>query len=130
MADSGEQGSDPVVLSRSVEDRLRRALQVALEETKIVSNTARNEGGPQTIATLKVQGAVFAIVKLQVQSTVNLSCRQREISILVARGLTNKEIAQKLRVCTPTVAAQLQRIFRKLDITTRAALAGMAPLFS
>ncbi|MEU5126786.1 helix-turn-helix transcriptional regulator [Streptomyces mobaraensis] len=52
-----------------------------------------------------------------------LTGQELRIAELAATGLTNKEIAQRLRLSPRTVAAHLYKIFPKLGITTRAALA-------
>ena len=52
-----------------------------------------------------------------------LSPREREVLRLIARGASNKEIAAALFVSEHTVAAHLTRVYRKLDIRSRAALA-------
>ncbi|HET6392825.1 MAG TPA: AAA family ATPase [Blastococcus sp.] len=51
-----------------------------------------------------------------------LTAHEREIALLAATGLTNREIAGRLYVSSRTVSAHLYRIFPKLGITTRAAL--------
>ncbi|MGE5704277.1 MAG: response regulator transcription factor [Clostridia bacterium] len=51
-----------------------------------------------------------------------LSARERQVSLHVAKGLTNAEIAKALFVSTRTVTTHLERIFLKLQVTTRAAL--------
>lgn len=48
-----------------------------------------------------------------------LSVREREIADLVARGLSNPEIAERLVVSRRTVEGHLYRIFAKLDISDR-----------
>lgn len=48
-----------------------------------------------------------------------LSARQREIMDLVARGLTNKEIAQQLGLTDGTVKQHLAAIFPKLGVRNR-----------
>jgi DNA-binding CsgD family transcriptional regulator len=52
----------------------------------------------------------------------SLTLRERQIAMLDAAGLTNKEIGQQLFLSHRTVAAHLYQIFPKLGITTRAAL--------
>ncbi|WP_223769370.1 helix-turn-helix transcriptional regulator [Streptomyces huiliensis] len=52
-----------------------------------------------------------------------LTGQELRIAELAATGLTNKEIGQRLRLSPRTVAAHLYKIFPKLGITTRAALA-------
>jgi DNA-binding NarL/FixJ family response regulator len=51
-----------------------------------------------------------------------LTPQEREIALLAATGLTNKEIGKRLFLSPRTVGAHLYRIFPKLGITSRAAL--------
>jgi DNA-binding NarL/FixJ family response regulator len=52
----------------------------------------------------------------------SLTPQERQIALLAAAGLTNKEIGQRLSMSHRTVGAHLYQIFPKLGITTRAAL--------
>ncbi|MFF5635846.1 ATP-binding protein [Streptomyces sp. NPDC012825] len=52
-----------------------------------------------------------------------LTGQERRIAQLVAKGLTNKEIGQALRLSPRTVAAHLYKIFPKLGVASRAAIA-------
>jgi DNA-binding CsgD family transcriptional regulator len=52
-----------------------------------------------------------------------LSAREREIADLAAQGLSNREIGERLYLSHRSVGAALYRIFPKLGITSRAALA-------
>ena len=55
-------------------------------------------------------------------TTALLTEREREIAELAAGGKRTKEIAEQLFVSTRTVETHLGRIYRKLDIPSRAAL--------
>ena len=55
-----------------------------------------------------------------------LTARERQIVRVMAEGLTNKEVAQRLRVAEGTVKVHLHRIYRKLGIANRTALAILA----
>src|SRR5215216_653726 len=54
----------------------------------------------------------------------SLTARQRDIVMLAADGLSNKEIARRLGVSEGTVKAHLHSIYRQLGIRNRTALAG------
>ena len=50
-----------------------------------------------------------------------LTEREREVFDLMAKGMTNKEIAETLVITTNTVKRHLKAIFEKLEVHTRAA---------
>jgi two-component system nitrate/nitrite response regulator NarL len=52
-----------------------------------------------------------------------LTTRERQIVRVMAEGLTNKEIAQRLSVAQGTVKIHLHHIYRKLGIANRTTLA-------
>ncbi|MGW2850345.1 response regulator transcription factor [Streptomyces sp. NPDC001274] len=52
-----------------------------------------------------------------------LTVREREVAGIVGTGKKTREIAQELSVSPRTVDAHLTRIYRKLNISSRAALA-------
>lgn len=56
----------------------------------------------------------------------HLTRREREVLELVARGLSNKEIARALVITTNTVKRHVKSIFEKLGVHTRAAAAAKA----
>jgi DNA-binding NarL/FixJ family response regulator len=49
-----------------------------------------------------------------------LSAREREVLVLVARGRSNRVIAEELFVSEATVKTHLQHVFDKLDVNDRA----------
>ena len=55
-----------------------------------------------------------------------LSRRAAEVAGLVARGMTNRQIADELVIHERTVANHLQRIFGRLGLTGRVQLAAWA----
>jgi DNA-binding NarL/FixJ family response regulator len=52
-----------------------------------------------------------------------LTDRERQVAGLVATGITNREIAARLVLSEKTIERHLSRIFAKLEIPSRAALA-------
>lgn len=55
-----------------------------------------------------------------------LTDRERQVLALVARGMTNKQIAGSLTISSNTVKRHLRSIFHKLGVSTRAAAAAIA----
>ena len=49
----------------------------------------------------------------------NLSKREREVAVLAAQGMQNKEISKRLNISVNTVRAHLRIIFEKMDINRR-----------
>lgn len=55
----------------------------------------------------------------------NLTARQREVLELLAAGLTNTEIAERLGISRDTVKEHVRAIFRRLGVRHRVAAAGL-----
>ena len=61
-------------------------------------------------------------VRSSERAWASLTPQQRQIALLAASGLTNKQIAEQLFLSHRTVAGHLHRLFPNLGISTRAAL--------
>ncbi len=55
-----------------------------------------------------------------------LSARELEILLLVARGLSNREIGEKLHLAEATVRRHLANTYSKMDVSSRAEATRMA----
>ena len=64
--------------------------------------------------------------------SVGLTPREREVAALVARGLTNLQVAEELTISERTVEGHVERILGKLEFRSRgqiaAWLAGIEPV--
>jgi len=54
------------------------------------------------------------------------TCREREVALLVARGLTNRQVAEELSISERTAANHVAKILKKLGFSSRAQLAAWA----
>jgi DNA-binding CsgD family transcriptional regulator len=82
-------------------------------------------------ASIQVKQTAIKINTLNTVNIINISRltpRELEIAELVAQGLTNAEIGEKLWISEHTVKQALKRIFRKLEVSSRASM--VTQLFS
>jgi pSer/pThr/pTyr-binding forkhead associated (FHA) protein len=61
----------------------------------------------------------------ELEPRLGLSAREWEVAVEVSRGVTNAEIAKTLGISRRTVATHLERIYQRLGIHSRAALASL-----
>ena len=71
----------------------------------------------------KMRQVMLGSVKSENRLTPHLSSREQQIAALVSEGRQNKEIAYLLRLSEYTVENHLRRIFKKLGVHNRAAMA-------
>lgn len=60
------------------------------------------------------------------EDKLNLTNREREVLLLVCKGLSNEEIAKRLIVTTHTVKKHLANVYLKLGVIRRAQAIAMA----
>jgi DNA-binding NarL/FixJ family response regulator len=70
-----------------------------------------------------VELALLKKKKGNVAQAVRMTKREREIIVLIADGLSNKEIAQRLNIATHTVKSHVHNVMEKLALHTRLQLA-------
>jgi predicted ATPase/DNA-binding SARP family transcriptional activator/DNA-binding CsgD family transcriptional regulator/Tfp pilus assembly protein PilF len=64
------------------------------------------------------------------KSTGNLTHREREVALLVTRGLTNRQISTELSISERTAANHVAKILRKLGLRSRAQIAAHTGAFT
>lgn len=108
----------PIIVLSGLSDP--ESIEQAYEETRIFAYLEKQNFDRriflQTVADTQKANAVPSDLDV-------LTDREREVLELVARGKTNKEIADKLVITTNTVKRHLKAIFAKLNIHTRSAAA-------
>jgi HD-GYP domain-containing protein (c-di-GMP phosphodiesterase class II) len=72
-------------------------------------------------AVAAVLGAAGHRVPRRREGPAGLTVREVEVLRLVARGLSNKEVAERLFISPKTVANHVEHIYAKIDASTRAA---------
>jgi DNA-binding NarL/FixJ family response regulator len=54
---------------------------------------------------------------------ITITCRERDVLVLLVEGDTNRDIARKLRIREQTVKDHVSTLLRKFGVRTRVALA-------
>jgi DNA-binding CsgD family transcriptional regulator len=89
----------------------------------------RDPNAEEIVFDVEVEGSRYLLVRLPrpAPPDVQLSPREREIVRLVARGHSNKIIADVLNISSWTVCTHMRRIFAKLGVGSRAAMVARMP---
>lgn len=90
---------------------LREGDEIAIGPVAVLQFTRRDE---DELLDVRTQAGVADLSAL--------TPRQREIAELVAEGLSNPQIAEKLQLKPRTVTSHLEQVFSKLDIRSRTEL--------
>ncbi|MDF5756814.1 LuxR C-terminal-related transcriptional regulator [Spongiactinospora sp. TRM90649] len=105
------------------EERLRRAIPPAEYEEAAAEGSAMSMDEAIAYALDESAGVQVAAPR---DRAAPLSPRELEVADLVADGLTNKEIAQRLVVGRRTIDTHVEHILAKLDFSSRSQIAAWA----
>jgi len=95
------------------------APQAAADSLRADVRGGRLDGG----AVDAVLAAAGHQVRRQREWPAGLSAREVEVLQLIARGISNREVARRLVISDTTVAAHVRHIYDKIGVTTRAGAA-------
>jgi predicted ATPase/DNA-binding NarL/FixJ family response regulator len=84
---------------------------------------AWNDGQASTLEQAVSLAETIVVTSLSASPTGGLSAREQEVARLLARGLTNKQIAAELVVSPGTVRTHVEHILAKLELHSRAQIA-------
>lgn len=106
--DALKAGACGYLLKRSSPDEVRRAIA-----------EVRAGGAPMSAEIARRVVEAFHRPAAKPEDAVNLSKRETEILELLTKGLTNKEIADRLSLSVETVRVHLRRTYDKLHVHSR-----------
>ncbi len=89
------------------EQRFHGAVEVRGERVELVCSSV---GATRVITLLEADGP---------EASTLLTPREREVLVLVARGLTSVRVAARLQVSPATVRSHMEHLMRKLDVHSR-----------
>lgn len=125
-----QNGADGYLLKTSESDQLCDALVQVHEGQSVISPAMLNKlvsglRQPANPVPASVGTAVSAPAS-QAQAAQQLdilSPREKDIFLLIAKSLSNKQIARDLDIAETTVKIHIQHIFKKMDLTSRVQIA-------
>ena len=85
-----------------------------------ISEYALSEGASQAETTIAQEGLTYA------EPRDELTPREREVRVLVAQGLTNRQISRQLSISERTAANHVAKILKKLGLRSRSQIASLA----
>lgn len=125
-------GGDPAALARSSDTLAKLGAMLLAAESANRSSIAHARAGSQREATAwarrsrelaeSCDGAMTPAL-VRTQGPVPLTTRERDIALLASSGLTSRAIAERLFLSPRTIDNNLARVFTKLGVNDRAALA-------
>lgn len=111
-------GVSGFLLKDATLDDFVRTIRAVAEGTKVLP--------PPLAETLFSQISKRAVTRGQAVDAVRMTRREKEIIGLISEGLSNKEIARRLRIATHTVKSHVHNILEKLALHTRLEIAAYA----
>jgi DNA-binding CsgD family transcriptional regulator len=106
-------------------DQAQREIEAAIENFRMIGADGEKARAEAMLETLRDAGATHPLDPVA-GPLAGLSRRELEVLDLVARGLTNRDIAGRLVLSEHTVNRHVANILRKLGLTSRAAAASLA----
>ncbi|MEK7345038.1 MAG: response regulator [Pseudomonadota bacterium] len=125
-----QNGADGYLLKTSESDQLCDALVQVHEGQSVISPAMLNKlvSGlrqpantvPAALVAIEVAPSMRAQAAQQLDK---LSPREKDIFLLIAKSMSNKQIARDLDIAETTVKIHIQHIFKKMDLTSRVQIA-------
>jgi two-component system nitrate/nitrite response regulator NarL len=119
VAEFIEAGGDGMLLKNASIDDFINTIRKVVDGQKILPTVLTN-----SLFTQIIESAI--VTQTDIQESIHLTRREREIIKLISEGLSNKEIAQQLNIATFTVKSHVHNILEKLDLRSRLEIAVFA----
>jgi DNA-binding CsgD family transcriptional regulator len=107
--------------------RVQLAVEHQVEATRIAELQLPGRGRPTPVYAVERLQAEPVAVEDEPWSAIldrgPLTAREREVAVLIARGFTNRQIAEALVVAEATAVRHVANILNKLDLSSRARVA-------
>lgn len=120
-----QNGADGYLLKTSESDQLCEALVKVHEGHSVISPAMLNKlvSGLRQSPGVSMSPIGELVPRKPQHELDKLSPREKDIFLLVAKSLSNKQIARDLDIAETTVKIHIQHIFKKMNLTSRVQIA-------
>ncbi len=131
MKPQESQSEEPIVGRFQLKVNLAR-LRKLLEdiESELAAEGQLQPKENLAVARLEVSAATYVLTRIVTVLHKELSRRQHEVAVLLAKGWARKSIARELKMSVRTVDSHRDRIYAKLGVDSRVGLALWIPMLS
>lgn len=119
---ASRRASDALRIQREFTSGVRRYTCRALDLCSTDGSTG--DKGPSIALLLERQQSTVRFLKQQAWAKFNLTTRERQCVELLLQGMTNKAIAEDMKISPNTVKSHVQLIMTKLNVSTRSGITG------
>lgn len=110
-----EVGADGYILRVDLGDELLENVRAVDDEEALVSPNVAYA----LMSRVRELAQGFSDVEAGIDGPIDLTPREREVLDLIGKGLTNKEIADRLYIEVGTVKNHVHNILKKMDVSSR-----------
>ena len=110
-----EVGADGYILRVDLGDELLENVRAVDDEEALVSPNVAYA----LMSRVRELAQGFSDVEAGIDGPIDLTPREREVLDLIGKGLTNKEIANRLYIEVGTVKNHVHNILKKMDVSSR-----------
>lgn len=114
------------LLSAEKEDRIMPVMEAYRVMPSLFDLVVQDRNFRRLLSRIGLTSSNNGLAPVSYSKSDELSLREKEVIRLIATGLRNKEVADKLNISTVTVKSHLTHIFRKLEVPNRTSMLRLA----
>jgi len=114
------------LLSAEKEDRIMPVMEAYRVMPSLFDLVVQDRNFRRLLSRIGITSSKHGLAPVSYSKSDELSLREKQVIRLIAAGLRNKEVADKLNISTVTVKSHLTHIYRKLEVPNRTSMLRLA----
>jgi ATP/maltotriose-dependent transcriptional regulator MalT len=107
------------LLSAEKEDRIMPVMEAYRVMPSLIDLVGQDRSSRRLLSRIGIKSSNNGLVPVSYSKSDEISLREKQVIRLIAAGLQNKEVADKLNISTVTVKSHLTNVYRKLEVPNR-----------